>query len=180
MEGYGLSAPLGYLLGYGAIVLMRKMPPFDLYDFAAHGGIEHNASLYHDDADGEKYAPVFANEKKLEDFLSKLPAKVRAEDIAAVRVAKEDAYETVPLDALHGEIARGEVSISLGVFTEKGEEVDGVPLERFREWLSKERFPEGWTPHHVHGLLETVMTARDIRLGMERIRKEKKEMKKVA
>ncbi|TFY53356.1 heme-thiolate peroxidase [Dentipellis fragilis] len=180
-EVYGVSDPLKDVLGYGGVVLLGQLPAFSLGDLARHGRIEHNASIIHKDADGKEYAPTSPDKKMLDEFLGSKPdgSLVTIEDVAAIRVKREDSYKEA-LDALHAEIARGEMAIVMNIFGEKSETGEGVPVERLRSWLAEERLPEGWSPSHVAGLFDTIQKSGQIRKAMEKIRADANEAKKDA
>ena len=173
-EGYRLSTPLAHFLAHGGVFLLGQAGAFCLKDLARHNRIEHDASLVHDDTnDRDEYAPIAPNLSLVKKLLlqSKDGQVLTAEDIARARVERES--ECPVLDGLHSEIARGEIAIALGLFGRENAGHWGVPLEMLREWLTEERLPEGWKPTHTQGLLQTIRTARDIRIQMATFRAEK-------
>ena len=136
---------------------------------------------------GEKYAPIEIH-KELVDLLISDVADAGGEkgkgklmdaaDVARSRIRREK--DSPPLDAVHAEIARGEMAIILGVLEMKGDEKVGVPVEWMREWISEERMPTGWKPTHVQGLLDTVKRSKAIRTAMDEQRKADGNEKKVS
>ena len=176
-EGYGLSTPLAHFLVHGGIFLLGQTGAFCLKDLARHNRIEHDASLVHDDTKGrDEYAPISPNLWLVKRLLlqSKDGQVLTAKDFARARVERES--ECPVLDGLHSKIARGEIAISLGLFGQENAGHCGVPLDMLREWLTEERLPEGWKPTHTQGLLQTIRTARDIRVQMATFRAEHEEI----
>jgi hypothetical protein len=170
--------------------------PLDLWEFGLHGGVEHDASLvHHDTPEGNSIAPIEIDHEWADnlrgDILPKVGhesgedkeyrAVVNATDVARMRVRREK--ETLrPLDAVHAEIARGEVAIALGVWETEtilpgGEKKMGIPLEWFLDWLKYEKLPEGWKPDHVQGLMDVVKRSKEIREAAEEMRKSGDTMK---
>lgn len=164
-EGYGLSTPLAYLLVHGGIFLLGQKGAFGLNDLARHNRIEHDASLVHDDTKGrDEYAPISPNSNLVMNLLAQAEdgRVLTVEDVAKARVERES--QCPVLNSLHAEIARGEMAIALGLFSqENADHQEGMPLDMLREWLAEERLPEGWKPTHTQGLLQTIRTAREIR-----------------
>lgn len=180
-EGYGISRPLAYVLAYGGHFLLRQFGPFQLDDLARHNKIEHNASLIHPDVRGrDEYAPLNSDPamwKKLVGDVSD-GKRLTTLDVAKARVRRETDEMKAgkeALDGFHAEIARGEMAIALGMFS-NGKE-DGIPMGTLRQWMLEERLPEGWKPTHIQGLLNTVARSREIKGAMEKIKasEEKKE-----
>lgn len=142
MECYRLSKPLASFLTRGALTLLNQgSAPFQLSDLARHNHVEHNASLYHPDAaPREEYAPLHGDPQLL-DLVFKDSASgvvMTPEDIARVRVRRE-LTSNPPLDFIHAELARGEISIVLNMFNNPDPEfhdAKGVPFAR-RSTLSK-------------------------------------------
>ncbi|KAG6868292.1 hypothetical protein C0993_005368, partial [Termitomyces sp. T159_Od127] len=188
-ECYNLSTPLAIFLAIGGFFLLRRIGRVDLYDIGEHGKIEHDASLVHRDTPvGQQYAPIEV-EEELVDLLAD-DAKTGSEgeggertlmdarDVARARVRREK--QSPRLDAVHAEIARGEMAIVLGVF-EKHEGTNvGVPVEWMREWMYHERLPKEWERDgtHVQGLLNVISRAKSIRLAMQSLEKAERESKK--
>jgi hypothetical protein len=162
---------LAHVLVIGGIALLGQIGPFDLEDLARHNRIEHDASLVHDDTPNrDEYAPVGVDSKLLKEFLeeSKDGKIVTAEDVARARVWRES--QCPVLNTLHAEIARGEMAIALGLFSqhEPNSDREGIPVDMLRTWLSEERLPDGWKPTHTQGLLETIRASRAIRQDMQK------------
>ncbi|RDB30246.1 Chloroperoxidase [Hypsizygus marmoreus] len=184
-NGYGLSTPLAIVLAFGGFILLGRFTNLSLFEIGKHGAVEHDASLVHKDTPkGEEYAPIDVQEDLLEKLLADaktgdedsegLEAGDRrtlmdATDVARARVRREK--ESPALDALHAEIARGEMGIILGVWETKVGRKVGIPVEWMRDWLRKERLPEGWKPTHAQGLLDVVKRSKAIRLAMVDLRK---------
>ncbi|KAL0948793.1 hypothetical protein HGRIS_008923 [Hohenbuehelia grisea] len=173
-EGFGLSHTLATLLTFGSYTLLRQAPPLSLLDISRHGGVEHNCSLAHRDimqVDYE-YPPMNLDSCLMQKLVAESQDGefLDVEDVARARVRRESApeYKNAPLDALHAEIARGEMSLVLGIFG------DGkrISLDVLKDWFENERFPEGWKPEGPQGFFKTFTTARKIRDEMNRIRKQ--------
>lgn len=150
----------------GGHILLSQYSGLSLADLARHNCIEHDASLGHWDALGSlEYAPDEPSQCLLAHLLqhSSDNATMSVRDFAAARVARESAYGAPPLDAMHEEIARGEMSMVLGIFGDR----DGrVPNDVLKEWWERERFPAGYAPTHEQTLLQTVRTSQKIRSAM--------------
>ncbi|KAK0455674.1 Chloroperoxidase [Desarmillaria tabescens] len=166
---YGLSTGLAAFLTIGGFLWISKLFSIDLFDIGRHGRVEHNASLVHADTpEGEIYAPTKIHEDWVEEVNAGKVSRVDAEDVARMRVRRE---KTSPvMDALHAEVARGEMALILGIWEQKGEAKTGVPLPWLLDWLGNERLPERWTPDHKQTLSDTVARSKGIRLWMEKIR----------
>lgn len=183
--GYGISSFFANFLVLGSYILLHQSPrtPINLRDVGKHGGIEHNASLVHDDdIDGSFDAPAQVNPDLLEKLISKSytpPSLVSHEkddsiyldDIAWARVHREkDSSEAAgkPVDPLHAEIARGEMAMVFNIFG-KGKEKK-LNAHDFRVWLDENRFPPGWSPSHTEHLVDTMFESKKIRTQMQKIR----------
>jgi len=169
-EGYNLSFPLAATLAYGGHIMLRQFSELSLSDLSRHNYIEHNASLGHMDAIGdEEYAPWRASPKLIAQLVNQSTdgLSLTMHDFAVARVRREEAYLHQPLDAIHEEIARGEMSMVLGIF---GGGNDTVPIRWVKEWWLDERFPEDFVPNRVQGLWETVKGSMKLRLLMTEIR----------
>ncbi|KAI0050825.1 Cloroperoxidase [Auriscalpium vulgare] len=167
-EGYSLSTTLANILSYGGKFLLGQKGAFNLADLARHNRIEHDASLAHDDAaPRNEYAPEKPDLERLAEFLahSQNGVTLSVEEVAQARVDRESTLST-RLDRLHAEIARGEMSLVFQLF---GGDEEMIPVETLRVWMSEERLPDGWKPHHVTGLLDTVHTSTALRNAMKRI-----------
>ncbi|PPQ75923.1 hypothetical protein CVT24_002505 [Panaeolus cyanescens] len=197
-ECYGLSTPLAAFLTYVGFLILGKFRPISLHDIGVHGKIEHNASLVHGDTpEGEVYAPIKIHQDLLDKFLQQdvKPSKAEVEataggadiekkwllnfeDVARARVRREK--ECHPVNAVHQEIARGEMAIILGVWetqAEGGGKV-GAPAEWIRRWLGEERLPDGWSPTRVQGFFDVVKRAKSIKLTADKFRAEEAAQKK--
>ncbi|KAK0492765.1 Chloroperoxidase [Armillaria luteobubalina] len=175
---YGLSTGLAAFLTIGGFLWISRLFTINLYDIGRHGRVEHNASLVHADTpEGEDYAPVKIHEDWVEQVVGDIQpcalecrqaSLVNAEDVARMRVRRE---KTSPvMDAVHAEVARGEMALILGIWETKGENKTGVPLPWLLEWLGKEKLPEGWAPSHQQTLSDTVARSKGIRVWMEKFR----------
>ncbi|KAI0300583.1 Chloroperoxidase [Multifurca ochricompacta] len=172
-EGYGLSTPLAYLLVYGGTALLGQAGAFGLDDLARHNRIEHDASLVHNDTpDRDEYAPISPDAKLVGEFLHRAEDGqiMTVEDVARARVERES--QCPVLNGLHAEIARGEMAIALGLFSQTNSDQQGIPLDMLRIWLSEERLPDGWKPTHTQGLLQTIRASRQIRTLMTKFKDE--------
>ncbi|KAF8996333.1 Chloroperoxidase [Cyathus striatus] len=67
---------------------------------------------------------------------------MNATDVARSRVRRE--AECRKPDAVHAEIARGEMAIILGVWEKKTQGKAGIPAEWMKRWIGEERLPDGW------------------------------------
>ncbi|KIP06071.1 heme-thiolate peroxidase [Phlebiopsis gigantea 11061_1 CR5-6] len=132
---YKLSRPLAWVLTHGALALLEQGgPSFCLQDLARHNHIEHDASLYHEDAGPrDEYAPIHGNPQLLELVWKDSADGVvmTPEDVARVRVRRE-AAAPAPLDFIHRELAKGEMAIVLNMFNNPSPALHadaGVPLQ---------------------------------------------------
>ena len=170
-QGYNLSFTLAASITIGGHMLLSQYSSLSLADLARHNCIEHDASLGHWDARGTlEYAPDEPSQCLLSHLLehSSDNATMSMHDFAAARVARESAYGVPPLDSLHEEIARGEISMVLGIF---GGQDGRVPNDVLREWWERERFPEGFKPNHEQTLWHTVRGSQKIKSMMSEMRK---------
>ena len=171
-EGYGISGPLANFLVYGGIALLEQLGAFGLNDLARHNRIEHNASLVHDDTKlRDEYAPVMPNPVLIKQFLEEVKdgQYVTVEDVARARVWRES--QCPALNKVQAEIARGEMAIALGLFSQPESDTHkrGIPVDMLRVWFSEERLPDGWRPTHTQGFLETMATSSQLRNEMKKI-----------
>jgi len=172
-EGYGLSGALADVLAYGGVALLGQRGKFSLNDLARHNRIEHNASLVHDDAKGrDEYAPIAADKKLIEEFLDHIKdgKVVTVEDVARARVWRES--QCAGLNRVQQEIARGEMAIAIGLFSQPDSNEEGIPIDLMRIWFSEERLPKGWKPTHTQGLLQTIHTSQQISNEMTKIKED--------
>jgi len=172
-EGYGLSGPLANVLAIGGVALLGQLGTFGLNDLARHNRIEHDASLGHRDTKGrDEYAPLSPDSTLVKQFLDHANdgRLMTVEDVARARVLRES--QCPALNNLHAEVARGEMAIALGLFSEPNSDRQGIPVDMLRNWFSQERLPDGWKPTHTQGLLETMRTSRQIFNEMKRIEEE--------
>jgi hypothetical protein len=175
--GYHLSTLFAWFLTIGGFFLLQQFGRISLGDLARHNHIEHDASLAHQNTEFEgEYAPCDVDDSLLEALCSDArPSaeggiRLNAEGIARARVRREN--ESPALDAVHAEIARGEMAIVLGVFGGKNGSSDGVPVEWLREWFKDERLPQGWKYTHTQGFFESIRASADIRNAMKRLAEE--------
>jgi len=171
-EGYGLSDQLANFLVAGGIALLAQVGSFDLSDLARHNRIEHDASLVHDDTKPrDEYAPIPADPVLIKQFLEEVKdgQYVTVEDVARARVWRES--QCPALNKFQAEIARGEMAIALGLFSQPETDThkQGIPVDMLRTWFSEERLPDGWKPNHTQGLLETKEMATKLRNEMKKI-----------
>ncbi|KAL1741741.1 Chloroperoxidase [Schizophyllum fasciatum] len=193
-ECYGLTWFLAAFLAVGGFVLLRWWPwrVFRLEEIGKHGAVEHDASLVHEDARGRRYAPTRIHPRLVTELADEAlhtyrdDDKFRGEDgeevvwtpyhAACARVRREKAAPT--LDAVHAEIARGEIAIMLCVWdyaldeARPCDELRGIPLSWWLKFLAEERLPDGVVGHgvkHGVGILDVVRKSTEIRAGMEYI-----------
>jgi len=155
------------------MALLAQVGPFGLNDLARHNRIEHDASLVHDDTkDRDEYAPISPDATLVEQFVEEVKDGqfVTVEDVARARVWRES--QCPALNQYQAEIARGEMAIALGLFSqpEPGSDKQGIPVGMLRKWFLEERLPEGWKPNHTQGLFETMRTSRELFDEMKRIK----------
>ncbi|KAJ7124311.1 Chloroperoxidase [Mycena epipterygia] len=172
---YGLSSPLSAFLTLGGWFLIKRyfLTRISLYDLGLHGGVEHDASVVHLNCPpGQKDAPVQVQPALVEDFARNVEADVvvTVHDIVMTRIRREK--ESKPLDAVHAEIARGEMAIILGVWNKPAPATatEGAPLSWMRRWLGEERLPDGWRPDHVQTMRDVVKRASAMRAEMKKLR----------
>jgi hypothetical protein len=171
-KGYGLSGQLANFLVFGGIALLGQLGSFGLDDLARHDRIEHDASLVHDDTKPrDEYAPTAPNPVLIKQFLEEVKDGqfVTVEDVARARVWRES--QCPVLNKFQSEIARGEMAIALGLFSQPESDThkQGIPVDLLRAWFSEERLPDGWKPSHTQGLLETMETSSQLRNEMKKI-----------
>ncbi|KAH9949132.1 Chloroperoxidase [Amylocystis lapponica] len=157
-QGYNLSLPLSAFLTLSSHLLLGQFSELSLEDLARHNYIEHNASLAHPDVIGDReYAPSTADPYLIAELLgNSADGKVMTlHDFTKARQHRESHYAR-PLDALHEEIARGEMSMVLGIF---GRGNETVPVEWLEDWWLRERLPADFKPRHQQTLLQTVRTS---------------------
>jgi len=143
---YNLSFPLAFLLTLGGFLLCgRKFKTrLDLHDLAPHDKIEHDSSLVHDDAKGNKYAPVVVDQALLSKFVAvgnSTAAYMTMQDAASYRQARNAATAKQPSN-FHQAIMKGE---SAFIFETLGNKERKVDRDRLRLWFGEERLPDGWT-----------------------------------
>lgn len=154
----------------GGHILLSQYSSLSLADLARHNCIEHDASLGHWDVRGTlEYAPDEPSQCLLSHLLEHSSDNMTMSmyDFAAARVARESMYSAPPLDALHEEIARGEVSMVLGIFGQHGR----VPNDILKEWWERERFPAGYAPNHEQTLWHTMRGSQKIKSMMREMQK---------
>ncbi|KAF9065144.1 Chloroperoxidase [Rhodocollybia butyracea] len=85
-------------------------------------------------------------------------------DIGRMRARRQREILPDKLDAAHAEIARGEMSIMLGVWSQTHEGKTGIPLPWLLRWLSEERLPEVPVPVPAksHSVAESVQAVQDL------------------
>lgn len=184
MAGYNLSFPLAIFLSVGGFILLKRIRRISLFELGKHDAVEHNASLVHKDTPPhEKYAPIEIQEGLVQQLIADAKTGneegegpeagdrrtlMDASDVARARVRREKS--SPPLDAVHAEIARGEMAIILGVWETKAGNNVGVPVEWMREWIGRERLPKGWKATHVQGLFDVIKRSKDIRSSMVQLK----------
>jgi hypothetical protein len=150
-------------------LLTGQWKNMSLYDLSRHNGIEHNASIVHDDVTpGDEYAPSKINWKLFDEMVAQSSDGGRTlslHDIAKTRVNRESVST---LDNLHAEIARGEIGLILDIFGGKDRRVD---VEQLRSWWKEEQFPAGWRPPRAkQSLPHTILTSQTMKQHMAAIR----------
>ncbi|KAJ7747445.1 Chloroperoxidase [Mycena maculata] len=183
---YGLSVPLAVVLTTGGWLLIKRFTfgRVNLFELGLHNGVEHDASVVHLNCPpGQKDAPIEIQSDLVDEFVASVvePASAAAgrelpeadvvvtgHDIVRTRIRREKLSK--PLDAVHAEIARGEMAIILGVWNKTVDGNEGIPLPWMRTWLAEERLPEGWRPDHVQTLRDVVKRSSAMRAEMKKIR----------
>ncbi|KZT63885.1 Cloroperoxidase [Daedalea quercina L-15889] len=168
-QGYNLSLPLATFLTLSGHILLAQYSHLSLADLSRHNFIEHDASLGHwDTLPTLEYAPDLPSRCLLNHTLahSSDGKTMSMYDFAKARLERESAYSGRALDPVHEEIARGEMSMVLGIF---GGQDGRVSIDVLREWWEHERFPEGYKPTHQQTLLETVRGSWKIRQIMNKM-----------
>jgi hypothetical protein len=130
----------------------------------------------HDDTKpGDEYAPIPPNPELIRQFMEEVKDGrfVTVEDVARARVWRES--QCPALNKVQAEIARGEMAIALGLFSQPASDSadthkPGIPVDLLRAWFSEERLPDGWKPSHTQGLLETMETSTELRNAMQKIK----------
>ena len=162
----------------GSYLLLKQDPlrSLDLREIARRGGIEHSASIVHDDCGDATIAPAQVNLDLLHKFLNKAYSPpdshrldhdtITVDDIAHTRVAREAV--SAPIDALHAEIARGEFAMVLNIFGKGSEKT--LSKQEMDIWLNENRFPDGWTPTHSETLANTRAESTKVRELMQAYR----------
>lgn len=168
-DGYNLSTLLATILSFGAVLMLGQFRSMSLADLSRHGLIEHDASLVHnDDVDGAEYAPTKVNRKLLHHVCAEsgkvIPHRMTLEDAARIRFKRES--ECAPLDIAHAEVARGEITIAIGVLGGKDAAKTGVDIKVLHDWMQYERLPTDWKPDHTHGLYQSFKMAQYVRQRM--------------
>lgn len=182
---YKLSTPLalllaivgfltcGHLTGSGLSTRLH----LDLHDLARHGRIEHDGSLGHADTHtGSKYAPTTPDPalvKQLLDASAKVSSAesgtLTLEDLSHAR-AERDKQISKPLDAIHAEIARGEVALTFRTFADAHGKVSKAWLA---QWYGEDRLPDDWVaPQEEIGLVNTMKISSAVKEEVEKIEKD--------
>lgn len=166
---------LAAILSFGAALMLGQFRSMSLFDLSRHGLIEHNASLVHkDDVDGAEYAPTRVNKKLLDRVCAEsgkvIPHRMTLEDAARIRLLREN--ESGPLDIAHAEVARGEITIAIGVLGGKDAVKNGVDIKVLHDWMQYERLPTDWKPDHTHGLYQSYKMAKYVRQRMREMKAE--------
>lgn len=173
----------GHLVGSGFSTRLE----LDLHDLARHNRIEHDGSMGHADAaPGAEYAPSVPDGARIANMLAAGSARTPSNekgpvnalsilDFARIRYSLNLAFRK-PLDAVHAEIARGEIALTLLAMGTKAEGSDAhdeelvVPDKRIREWFLEERLPSDWsTPQSEIGLFNTMATSRKVKADVARL-----------
>jgi hypothetical protein len=168
---YNLSLPFALILSLVGIILCgHGFFRLDLNGLAVHNRIEHDGSLAHADAaPGQRFAPIPVNPNMLQRFLvyAALGKGMYLEDFMRARVDREAQLEK-PLDAIHAQIAQGEVATAWLVMRD---DYGKIPIDRLKQWWGEERLPDNWTkPRRVIGILEARGKADDVADGIRKLR----------
>lgn len=119
----------------------------DLHALGRHNRIEHDCSMTHDDAKpGAAFAPSHPDCKLLCHLLAQGGDKEYLDmgDFVHARIQRA-VKDRKPLDAVHKEIAHGEVALTLLVLGKKRSDDSRVVSRQFiRQWFWEAKLPEGW------------------------------------
>lgn len=189
IEGYGLHWLFAWFLTFGGFFLILQWGPVSLHDLRRHYwapskfGVEHNASLVHNNIeDGEEYAPWNVDHDLYDELVKDAKTLhtasgeekyLDATDTARARVRREKSCAV--LDAVHAEIARGEMAIALNLFSDEqnGGPPGSIPVRWMHDWLKHEMIPRGWTrPSKPLGISPVKAMAGKIKSEMDRLRSE--------
>ncbi|TEB24437.1 Cloroperoxidase [Coprinellus micaceus] len=194
VDCYGLTKPFAIFLSYTTFLVLRHFKRIDLYEIGKHGVVEHDASIVHRNTPpGETYAPIEIDRELLAEFVKEARAEVEVEvetadgkkeiekqtllttaDVGRARVRRE---KESPLDAIHAEIARGEVAIIMAVWETKTEKATGTRIDWLERWLGEERLPDGWRPTKRVGLFDTMKQGKPIKKAADAIWEAEKKKK---
>lgn len=150
--------------------------------------------MHPDTSRGEQYAPIKVEPRLLEtlfDDIRPTAEEVEAkkamgepsefmmdiEDVARARIRREK--DCRPISMIQARIARGEMSIILGVMSVTVGEKTGIRAEWLRTWLGEERLPDGWKPNHVEGFWDVIKRGNKIRDLVIKLRAEEASARKV-
>jgi hypothetical protein len=151
MGVFNLTSELASLLTNAGFSCCGTPSGLSLDALAAHNKIEHDASLFHDDAPvGAEFAPTKVNATLLREVLSKSPDGLTVDTFARLRMEREKALPA-PLDSSHEPTALGESALILLTMADPTTGV--VPVEKLEVWLGQERLPDTFTiPSKAVGL----------------------------
>ena len=194
---YNLSTPLALLLAIVGFVWCGHLVgsgfstrlELDLHDLAHHNRIEHDGSMGHADAaPGAEFAPIKPDKARIANMLAAGSARTSSNvkdpvnalsilDFSRVRYSLNLALRA-PLNAIHAEIARGEIALTMLAMGTRGDGGDVyddehepvVPKDRIRQWFLEERLPTDWsTPETQITILKTMATSRKVKADVARL-----------
>ena len=169
-QGYKLTYLHAWFITTNGYLLTGQWKDMSLFDLCRHNGIEHNASLVHDDAPPDaEYAPWKISWPLFDQMVAQGTDNGRTltlPDIAQARVLREEQTE---IDNLHAEIARGEIGLVLDIFGGRNRTLD---VDMLRAWWADEKFPEGWHPRAVQSLPHTILTSQTMKARMKAIKEQ--------
>jgi hypothetical protein len=139
---FGLSISLAMALTTVAVFKVGNpwKGTINLYDMAKHNGVEHDASLVHDNASkGEEYAPIKPGQELLKEFIASSSdgSTISQEDFMRWRVKRESV--SPPLPSNFHTSALMEVGVMVEVF---GGEEKKVPIHIIEQLFGEERIPD--------------------------------------
>ncbi|KZS87536.1 Cloroperoxidase [Sistotremastrum niveocremeum HHB9708] len=152
-EVFNLSTPLALVLAVGGVLLCGSVAKLTLtlHDLALHNRIEHDASLVHDNAHvGDKFAPTPVDPVLVDRLLDEAEAEdeLTADFFGKMRARREAEALVKPLNFIHANFARGESALILTTLghARPGDDITHrvVSVDAVRDFLGKERFPDGW------------------------------------
>ncbi|KAF8518519.1 Chloroperoxidase [Hysterangium stoloniferum] len=173
-ECYNVSWQLAIVFTIGSFIILRVggvgydwlNPKIDLEDLAAHGVLEHNASLTHKDYQETPDSPIRNGSRSPRS--RSVSSSSSTADVARARNRRLDSCPNRKTPRHLQQFADAEFCLTLGIFS-PGDELK-VELEVLREWLEKERLPRGWKPKRELGLWQNHQNTARVQEMMKALR----------